>query len=81
MIKSVRDFYSALRTLEEFGPDSNKNVTALAGDEDTRPQDDFKQADSTNYEGLEDYNENSQEDRVSNPNNGSQKPGKYTNSC
>lgn len=76
MIKSVQDFYSSLRTLEEFGPDSSKNVNALTGDETGRPQDDFKPSDGTNYEGLETYNETTQEDRILNPNNGSQKPCK-----
>lgn len=79
MTKSVQDFYSALRTLEEFGPDSNKNVSALVGDDNNRPQDEFKSVDSANYEGLEDYNENTQEDRVLNPNNGSQKLCKSCN--
>lgn len=73
MNKSVQDYYSAIRTLEEFGPDSNKNSSVVATDYTIRPQDDFKPADSANYEGLEQYNENTPEDRTTNQNNGSQK--------
>lgn len=77
MIKSVQDFYSSLRILEEFGPDSSKNVASLTSDETGRLQDDYKPSDTTNYEGLDTYNETSQEEQNLNLNNGSQKPCKF----
>lgn len=76
MVKSVQDFYSAIRTLEEFGPESNKNNSNVVVDENTRVQDEKKNSDM--YEGLEDFNENSQVDRAvaHQNNNGSQKTSK-----
>lgn len=74
---SVQEYYSAIRTLEEFGPDSNKNISATATDYSNRPQEEFKPVDSANYEGLEQYNENTPDDRVANQNNGSQKICKF----
>ncbi|KAI8090817.1 hypothetical protein BDF21DRAFT_412239 [Thamnidium elegans] len=74
MNKSVQEYYSAIRTLEEFGPDSNKNISATAPtDYNNRPQEEFKPVDSANYEGLEQYNESTPDDRAANQNNGSQK--------
>lgn len=76
MNKSVQEYYLAIRTLEEFGPDSNKNTSAtVATDYNNRPQEEFKPVDSANYEGLEQYDESTPDDRVANQNNGSQKIG------
>lgn len=75
IIKSVQDYYSAIRTLEEFGPDNNKNAPTTSGDDNKRGRDESKTSEV--FEGCEDDNENSQvEHAVAQPNinhNGSQK--------
>lgn len=42
----MQDYYGALRTLEEFGPDSNKNLPTAntnAGDNNKKPEEDCNQ--------------------------------------
>jgi hypothetical protein len=67
--KSVQDYYAALRTLEEFGPDSNKNSSASNAN-----------AEDNNKKPEEDYNQSTQEDRITTTalaNQSSQGPCKY----
>ncbi|CAO3626259.1 unnamed protein product [Mucor hiemalis] len=78
ILKSVQDYYSAIRTLEEFGPDNNKNGITTTGDDNKRGRDETKPLEL--FEGGDDDNENSQvEHAVAQPNlnngnaNGSQK--------
>lgn len=78
ILKSVQDYYSAIRTLEEFGPDNNKNGITTTGDDSKRGRDEIKPLEL--FEGGDDDNENSQvEHAVAQPNlnngnaNGSQK--------
>lgn len=75
IFNSVQDYYSAVRTLEEFGPDNNKNAPATIGDDNKRGRDESKSSEV--FEGVEDDNESSQvEHAVAQPNvnnNGSQK--------
>jgi hypothetical protein len=70
MNKTVQDYYSAIKTLEEFGPDSSKN-SLTAGNNELNGDEARVVGDTTASEGLDEENENSQ-DR-----HGSQKPGEY----
>ena len=60
MISSVQEYYAAIRTLEEFGPESTKSTAAVTLENDSK------------LDPLEDSNENSQVERT----NGSQKTSK-----
>lgn len=75
MDKTVQDYYTAMKTLEEFGPDSNKTSPTVVGEESSRAQEEAKAGgDNVGTEGIEEANENTQ-DYQSNQNNGSQRLG------
>lgn len=75
MNKTVQDYYTAMKTLEEFGPDSNKTSPTVVGEESGRVQEEAKAGgDNVGTEGIEEANENTQ-DYQSNQNNGSQRLG------